>query len=113
MYGHQYIRIVAETCLLGRDHVTAVLFDRSGTAEDGSRSGCTERDDEGRADQRELAFEPLMARADLQLVRLLVDPPLAAQLELEVLDRVRDIRRLAVDGCIGQSAVEELAGRSD
>jgi len=95
------------------DDVTAILFDRRGAPEDCPRGGRTETNDQCRAEQLELAFEPLMTRADLQLVRLLVDPPLAAQLELEVLDRVRDIRRLAVDGCIGQSTVEELAGRSD
>src|SRR6185295_17413621 len=85
-------------------------FDCSGSAEDGARGGCTERDDEGRAEQRELAFEPLMAGADLQLARLLVDATFAARLELEVLDRIRHVRRLAVDRRVGQRAVQELAG---
>src|SRR3954447_5503055 len=54
-----------------------------------------------------------MTGADLELVRLLVDAAFAAQLELEVLDRIRHVRGLAVDGSVGQCAVQHLAGWSD
>ena len=49
------------------DDVTAILFDRRGAPEDCPRGGRTETNDQCRAEQLELAFEPLMTRADLQL----------------------------------------------
>jgi hypothetical protein len=113
MYGYQHVGIVAEARLLGLDDVAAILLDRRGAAEDCSCRRRTERDDKGRVDQLELTLQPLMTRADLQLIRLLVNAPLAAQLELEVLDRIRHVRGLAIDGGIRECAVEELAGRSD
>jgi hypothetical protein len=42
-----------------------------------------------------------------------VDPALAALLELEVLDRVGDVDRLALETRFGQGLVEYLAGRTD
>ena len=52
-------------------------------------------------------------RLDLAGVRLLVDAPLAARLEFEMLDRVGDVDAGAVDAGLGKRAVEQLAGRAD
>ena len=59
------------------------------------------------------AFQPLVAGIDLALRRGLVQPPLAAQLPLEVLDRVGDVEVLAVDARRLERAVEEASGRPD
>lgn len=113
MDGHQQVGIEDTLRLRAGDDVAAILFDCSGAAEDGARGGRTERNDQCWAEQRELAFEPLMTGADLQLARLLVNAPFAARLEFEVFDGIRHVRRLAVDRGIRQRAVLELAGWPD
>ena len=62
-------------------------------AEQGARRGRAERDDERRADQRQLLLEPPAAGGDLAAVGLVVDAALAAADELEMLDRVGDVGR--------------------
>ena len=64
-------------------------------------------------DRRQLRLEPWTAGGDLVRARRLVDPPLAALLELEVLHRVRDVEALAIEANVGQRAVQHLAGRAD
>src|SRR3546814_11846423 len=51
--------------------------------------------------------------SDLARVRLLVDAPLAAALELEMLDRVGDVGCGAVDAGVRERLVEDAAGWPD
>ena len=60
-------------------------------AEQRTRRGGAERDDERRADQRQLLLQPPAAGGDLAAIGLVVDAPLAAPHELEMLDRVGDV----------------------
>src|SRR4051795_9646992 len=54
-----------------------------------------------------------MARVDVKALRRLVDAPLSALLEVEVLDRVRDIDVLAVDAGSLEPLVQLAPGRAD
>ena len=56
-----------------------------------ARGGGAQRDQRPRLHQRDLALQPVQAGRRLALRRRLVDAALAAQLELEVLDRVGDV----------------------
>src|SRR5262245_5580088 len=64
-------------------------------------------------DDVHLAFEPLATGADFELHWFLVDASLAAQLELEVLDRVRHVRGGAIDPGFGERAIQQQARRTD
>ena len=76
----------------------------------GRRAEC----DHGRGlHQRDLAFEPVQAGSGFALRRRLVDAALAAQLELEVLDRVGQVERIARPAELRESTVEKLAGGPD
>ena len=66
-----------------------------------------------RPDDFQLGLEPRAARGDLRRAGRLVDAPLAALGELEVLHGVRDVHVLAVQSDLDQRAVEHLAGRTD
>ena len=66
-----------------------------------------------RLDDLALEIEPEMTALDLIGVRLLVQPPLAALLELEMLDRIGDENLAPVDTRIGKRAVEDAARRPD
>lgn len=71
------------------------------------------RDDRRRPDRLDLPLQPLAAGVDLDHGRLLVQPPFAADDELEVFDRVGDIGALALDSRIPQRPVKQHARRSD
>ena len=58
-------------------------------------------------------LEPRAAGGELAHARRLMDPPLAALHELEMLHGVRDVDPLAVQADLGQRAVEDLTGRAD
>ena len=58
-------------------------------------------------------LDPPAAGGDLPDVGLVVDPPLAACHELEMLDRVGDVDLRAVDPGLFQRRVEKLAGGPD
>src|SRR5690349_24260424 len=75
--------------------------------------GGPERRDAVRADQLDLGVQPWHARVDLALARRLVDAPLAALLELEVLDDVGDVDVAAVDPGRLERAVELAARGAD
>src|SRR5688572_6391128 len=62
---------------------------------------------------RDLALQPLMACVDFALRGRLVQAPLAAQLPLEVLHGVRDVKMLAVDAGSFERPVEEPPRRAD
>ena len=63
--------------------------------------------------RRNFALDPLVARIDLALRRGLVQAALAAQLPLEVLDRVGDVEVLAIDPRRLERAVEQASRRPD
>ena len=67
----------------------------------------------GGADQHALLLDPPAAGVDLRPARLGMDAALAARLELEVLDGVGDVSRLAIDAGVAEGAVEQLAGGTD
>ncbi len=96
-----------------RREAAAVLRDPEGVTEDRAGGGGAEADQDVRMDRRQLGFEPRAAGRQLGRSRRLVDPALAALLELEVLDRVGDVDSLAVEADLGQRPVEHLAGRAD
>lgn len=63
MHGHQQVSLDRVLRLGAGQDAPAILADGRGAAEDSARSGCAKRHDECRADQGELALEPLMTRA--------------------------------------------------
>src|SRR5439155_15731993 len=85
-----------------RHEAAAVLCDAKGVAEDRARGGGAEADQDRGLDHRELGVEPWAAGRKLVRPRRLVDPALAALLELEVLDRVGDVEPLASEAHVGQ-----------
>src|SRR5262249_48718637 len=81
--------------------------------DDGEQRGGAEADDDPRLDDLAFRVEPGMAGARLTDGRLLVNAPLAALLELEVLDRVGDVDARAIDAGIRERAIEQLPSRAD
>src|SRR5512132_546763 len=63
-------------------------------------------------DEAKLRVEPRFARVDLAALRALMDAPLAAFLELEVLDDVGDVDVAALDPDGLEGSVELATGRS-
>ena len=71
-----------------------------------------EADDELGPDGCELELEPVAAGRDLRPVRLLVDAPLPGRTPLEVLHRVRHVRRLDCDAGLARAArASRMPGR--
>ena len=62
-------------------------------------------------ERRELLLEPDVARRDVALCRGLVDPPLAALSELEMLHHGREVDAVTLDARLGQGLVQQPAGR--
>ena len=108
MHGHEHRSGAGEGSTCPRVASTEALWPVSAADRRGA-----ERDRQVRPQHRELLLEPAVAGVDLADARLLVDAPLAARLEFEVLDRIGDIGALAVDAGIGQRPVEHRAGRPD
>ena len=113
MHRHENIRRMGAGSVHRLDDVSAILLDRSRLAEDGTRSGRTQRNDQLRFDHLELALQPVTACGDLHFIRFLVNTALAARLELEMLDCVRYVSQLAVDAGFDERSIEHLAGRPD
>jgi len=88
------------------DRPAAPLRHAELTAEQRLRGGRPEQHQHARFDDLELGLKPRPARRHLRPVRLLMNAPLAARLPLEVLHRVRDVGRVAVDACFDESLVE-------
>jgi len=82
-------------------------------AEQRARRGGAQAGNDARANDRDLAFQPLAAGVDLALRRGLVQPPLAAQLPFEMLHRVGHVDVLAVDAGGLERPVEEASGGPD
>ena len=95
------------------DEAAAIGVDGKRLAQQRAGRGRPERHSHGGLDQRELVVEPPAAGVDLAGVGFLVQASLAARLVLEVLHRVGDVDRLALDSRRLQRSVEHLAGRSD
>src|SRR5690242_7301963 len=75
------------------------------------RRGRAETDDGGRPEHRKLCVEPRPAGGELAPARLLMDPALATRPPLEVFDRVRDVREIAIDARLVEEGVEQASGR--
>src|SRR4051795_10800668 len=82
----------------------ALLRDLERLAEQRLRGGGAETHEHARLDQRDLGFQPRPARGDLGAVRLGVDSPLAARLELEMLDDVGHVDEFAIDASLFERA---------
>ena len=80
----------------------AIARDRQGLPGQGQDGGCTQGDDEMRVHEIQLTLEPPAIVPDLPGCRPLVYPPLAALLELEVLDGIGQVAgapyRLRIEG---------------
>ena len=113
MDGDEHVALVRSGDLDVLDDMAAILFDSGRFAEDGARAGRAERDDEVGFDRSQLSLEPLIAGRDFHLVRLLVNAPLAARFELEMLHCIRDVSELTVDSGFLERAIEHTTRRSD
>jgi hypothetical protein len=76
------------------------------------RSGA-ERHGQSWLDEVQFLIQPPFAGFDLARVRLLVQPLLAARLELEVLHGVGDADARTIDAGVREGTIENLAGRTD
>src|SRR5690606_33645276 len=72
-----------------------------------------QRDDDVRGDPVELGSQPGPAGRLLGGVGALVQPALAARLELEVLDGVRQVKRLRIQARLDQCLAQQLSGGAD
>jgi len=79
-------------------------------AEEGLSGGCPEADDQPRLDDGDFGFEPCPAGDDLGSGRMLVHAPLAALLELRMLDGVGHVYLAAIQ--IDRS-IEQATGGAD
>src|SRR5436190_9759459 len=100
-------------CKIRVDRLASLPRDAEVPPEKCLRRGGAETDEHPRLDNLELGLEPRPARGDLGPVRLLVDPPLAAGLPLEVLDDVRHVDLAPVDPGFLERLVQELPRRAD
>ena len=105
--GDRPLAVVAD------DELAAVLRDLEVLADQRLRGRRAEADDHLRLHHRDLPLHPRPAGRDLPRRRLLVDPPAAAGLELEVLHGVRDVGLRAVDADLFEDFVEQLPGGAD
>jgi len=95
---------------LGLQRPAALGHDAEPAAQQALRRRRAQHDQRLGPDDVDLRAQPRPARADLAGVGLLVDAPLAALLEAEVLDGVRDVDLVAVDPRELEGAAE-LASR--
>src|SRR5436305_4679452 len=98
---------------LGLDRHAAVVAELELRAEQGLARGRPEQQKDLGLDLPELLPQPRVARVDLEALRRGVHAPLAALLELEVLDRVGDVDVGAVDPNGLEAAVELAPGGPD
>jgi hypothetical protein len=86
--------------------------DRDGTTQQRPSGGGSERHNDPTSHRPQFRLDPRMARLDFCRVRLLVQPPLAPQLVLEMLDGIRCIHRVAIDIGILQAGPQHAASGS-
>src|SRR5260370_29962127 len=75
--------------------------------------GGPQADDDLRLYERELGVQPWAARDNFCFRRFLVNAPLAALFEFEVLDGIGDVNIRTVDACLFERAGQQTAGGSD
>src|SRR5437016_2966647 len=75
--------------------------------------GSAQGDHELGRNQAQLLVEPPVAGLDLARAWLDVQPPLATQLELEMLDGIADINGVAFDAGVQKSAFQYGSGGTD
>ncbi len=90
-----------------------MLRDAEGPAKQSLSRGGAEADDQGRFNGFEFSIKPGTAGGDFAGAGLLVDATLAAGLPFEMLDGISDVDLLAVDACLDETSVEEMAGGTD
>src|SRR2546425_3167760 len=78
-----------------------------------SQRGGPQGHDDLRVNALDLLPQPDVAGIDLALHRRLVHPPLAAQLETEMLDRISHKRRRGIDSGFAEEKPQQTAGRTD
>src|SRR5215471_8470429 len=91
----------------------SIARDAKVRAEESLRGGRAQTDEDARADDRELGFEPGSAGSDLRCLGSLVNPALSALDEFEMLDDIGDIDRSAREVGRGERTIEHLSGGSD
>ena len=94
------------------EHFPALPRHAKGRAEDRLRRGRAEADEHFRPNEAQLRFHPRPAGGDVARVRLLMDAAFPARLPFEMLHRVRDVNRVAIDPGFLQRAIEHLARRA-
>ncbi|MNT27528.1 hypothetical protein D3C72_1631650 [compost metagenome] len=108
--------------MIGGEHQPPLVLDRlihhprqrhALAAQHRARRGRAQRHDHLGADLLQLALQPQAAGLDLLLCRRLVQPPLAAQFELEMLDRIGHEELVAVQARLAQCLVQQVARRPD
>src|SRR5262245_9528845 len=88
------------------------LRDRHHAIEHAARGGRPHRHDRGRLHDRAFLLEPPPAALDLVGIRTLVQAPLAAHLEFEMLDRVGDESIAARNAGLFERLIEDPPGRT-
>ncbi len=102
---------VAAGAVFQRVPAPAVARQLEARAEHRGGSGRAQADDDLRPHPRDLAQQPRLAGAHMAAFRPLVQAGLAAPLVVEMLDRIGQVQRGAVDAEFGQGTVQQLAGR--
>ena len=104
--------IVTHRCVVGVSRVGAprICATVTGCPSNARAAVAAKRHHELGRNQTQLFRQPPVARLDFARARFDVQPPLAAGLELEMLDRVGDIDRLAAQPRIFQRTIEHRAG---
>src|SRR5947209_1839399 len=98
---------------VGLDRAPAHVAELELRAEERLARRGPQQDERTRVDDVELGAQPRHAGLDLRAVGRLVDAPLAALVELEVLDDVGDVDVAAVDPDLLERPVELAPGRAD
>src|SRR5262249_17766096 len=99
--------------VLALNHVAARLRNKHPALEQTAGGGRAQRNRQFGPDDGACANEPPATALDLIGVWLLVKPALPARLEFEVLHRIGDENRGAVEARVHDGAVEHAAGRPD
>lgn len=98
---------------LGAEQLAALARDAKTGPEDRLRRGCAETDEDARPNDAQFRLEPGPASGKVTRAWFLVDAPFAARFPFEVLDRVGDVNRVAIDPRFLERAVENIPGRPD
>ena len=78
-----------------------------------TRRGRAEANEHAGPNDAQFRFQPGTASGDMARAWFLVDAPFPTRLPFEVLDRVRDVDRVAIDPRFFESAIQDLTRRTD